>query len=179
LAVFVEDKMVESSSEMMQEHAMRQGRKQGIPFGIGLLCGILLSLVACTAWYATRVHRINARLELWAKSEVAVVLFQRFGADAYVDDWNMKERFWTNRPFGPIDLSGSKITDLDLATIRGASSIVSLNLADTKVTDTCLPVLATLPDLKYLNVRRTKVTANGLRQFSKDAPQCDVNGKGW
>jgi hypothetical protein len=171
--------MADSAAEMMQEDAMRQGRKQGIPFGIGLLCGISLSLIACTAWYATRVHRINARLEPWAKSEVAIVLFQRFGADAYVNDWNMEERFWTDHHFGPIDLSGSNITDSDLATIRGASSIISLNLADTKVTDTCLPALATLPDLKYLNVRRTKVTANGLRQFSKDAPYCDVNGKGW
>lgn len=64
-----------------------------------------------------------------------------------------------NRPIIGIDLSGTEVTDLDLAELREIATLKSLNLAKTNINGSGLSYLSGLTQLRELNLSKTRVTA--------------------
>jgi len=67
-------------------------------------------------------------------------------------------------PFG-IDLSSSKITDVDLKELKDLQNLTTLNLYGTDVTDGCLGELKGLKNLTTLQLYGTAVTDTGLKEL--------------
>ncbi len=61
-----------------------------------------------------------------------------------------------------LDLSGTRITDGAVDTLRQLTGLEELHLGWTEIGDGCLAAIAELPSLRWLDVSGTRVTAAGL-----------------
>jgi hypothetical protein len=68
----------------------------------------------------------------------------------------------------------TKVTDVDLAELKGCMSLSHLSLDSTPVTDAGLAHLAGLDQLTELQLRETKVTVKGVETLTKALPKCKI-----
>jgi serine/threonine protein kinase/Leucine-rich repeat (LRR) protein len=76
-----------------------------------------------------------------------------------------------------IDVSriGARITDAELANLRGLSSLGRLELQRTRITDAGLAMIRTLPTVTFLDLGQTSITDAGMAEL-KDAKQLSTLG---
>jgi Leucine-rich repeat (LRR) protein len=73
-----------------------------------------------------------------------------------------------------LDLSGTTITDADLAHLESLKALAQFSLRGTKVSDEGLAHLTKLSALRELDLSATQVTAAGAVAFAKALPKCKV-----
>jgi len=100
--------------------------------------------------------------------------FRRMGGNPYHhqggSDW-LRRSIGDNGMFGfdeivSIDMTGTALTDADLARVQGLASREWLHLRGTQVTDDGLAHLAGLTSLLHLDLSRTQITDKGLKHLS-------------
>lgn len=146
------------------------------PFRVLIALLILLGLALC--WPAARVQ--EKRREMAAVGRVHQE-WSRVGASVWIDkDHTLQVMFRANEPVPEalleklnepgtataikvLDLSGSKVTDVQLKALRGLGDLERLFLNGTPVTDAGLAHLAGLPSLMEISLSNTSVTDAGLQ----------------
>ena len=73
-----------------------------------------------------------------------------------------------------VDLSGSNVSDANLAAFQKLTTLTTLHLTATAVTDQGLANLASVPNLRSLDVSRTRVTNQGIARLKSRLPNLKV-----
>jgi len=73
-----------------------------------------------------------------------------------------------------LDLNGSGINDAQLARLAGLKKMNRLWLPSNPITDAGLKHLADMTNLRHLTLSKTQVTANGVAEFKKALPACEI-----
>jgi internalin A len=73
-----------------------------------------------------------------------------------------------------LDLSGTEVSDLGLAHLKGLAGLTSLKLSKTNITDAGLVHLRGLTYLVYLEVCETRVTPCGAHELEQCLPRLTI-----
>ena len=98
----------------------------------------------------------------------AVVLIEHLGGSV------AREGEKPRKPVVSVDLSGTKVTDAELAVLVPLTSLTTINLSGTQVTDVGVKELAALQNLNVLTLSGTKVTDAGVKELQKALPKCEI-----
>ncbi len=71
-------------------------------------------------------------------------------------------------------LNGTQVTDMDLQHLNGMTKLRLLGLDQTQVSDTGLEHLKGLTTLARIYLQKTKVTPQGVADFQRALPKCDI-----
>ncbi|MSR57417.1 MAG: hypothetical protein EXS05_07075 [Planctomycetaceae bacterium] len=80
----------------------------------------------------------------------------------------------TDSSLEELDLSRSALSDEGCAMIGNIPSLQGLRIAGTGVTDLGMQALSALTRLELLDINRTKVTSDGVQEFQRSVPNCEV-----
>lgn len=98
----------------------------------------------------------------------AVVLIESLGGSV------AREGEQSRKPVVSVNLSGTKVTDAELAVLVPLTSLTTINLSGTPVTDVGVKELAALQNLNVLTLSGTKVTDAGVKELQKALPKCEI-----
>ena len=107
-----------------------------------------------------------------AKRKAAIAAIGQLGGEVTVDEKK------PGKPVIAVSFNNTKVTDTELAHLKGLISLQNLNLQDTKVTDAGLIHLVGLTNLEDLNLSGTNVGDAGLVHLKglTKIQKLDLNG---
>jgi hypothetical protein len=143
---------------------------RGAFFIVTLLC------VALSLWImpAERQRRAVGIIEArGGRAKYAERYPTRSFVETYLRRW-LPRTYFNN--VEQVDLSRSKVTDADLASLSVLTTLRSLAIDDTQITDVGLAHLHRLRKLERLTFSRTSATLDGRARLQRELPDCRVAG---
>jgi hypothetical protein len=106
------------------------------------------------------------------KTETGEVVQELTGTGA--DTKDLQQKMAAGKHFAVIQIANKNFTDDELAVLTTMEKLTFLDINDNPVTDTLLEQLVKLPKLTKLFAARTKFTADGVKKFVLDNPDCKL-----
>jgi hypothetical protein len=142
--------------------------KRWIPLSLRLFFGIHLSLgIGGALWLGISAYRQHAALRGIGINRFNVGIdLQRVGPD-WLRQWIGNERLQLFDKVVGVRLADDRITDADLAHLKGLPDLQTLYLTGTSVTDEGLSELQGLSKLRTLSLDGTQFTDEGLKPLGR------------
>lgn len=143
-----------------------------------VLVFVTLICVALSQWVVPLERRRRAVEAIKALGGAVTFVYSRTNEafpKAFLRRW-LPQAYVDNAEVVDFNFSGIEVTDAELDTLQGLTSLKGLDLSNTQITDAGLVHLQKLKSIRWLFLRNTEVTDTGLDNLRNALPNCQILG---
>ena len=134
-------------------------KRRWYQFSLKTLLVVVTLFCVMAGWGSWRIQQVRSDQRILAR-------LSEFGpVSAAYNNWGRVEG---------LHLTNQRVTDAELACLKGLTDLQGLSLHSTDITDAGLEHLKGLKNLEALRLERTQVTDEGVKKLQQALPNCSI-----